>query len=274
MPEKVDLNVVGLFLLSHIYGITAGVILQQSFLAQGTQVVNQQPTSGITLFLMIGVATALMFLLYRFELTGLIKAWHLSALYLTALIFFSVFFPFLIAAGLATATFAIKHFTKDYWIRNVLETFSYAGAGALFGTMLGVTPALIFIGVLALYDIIAVFLTRHMLDLVEGGLSTGTFTGIIYPKEGSFDTISTDGEISGDGENKIGIVGGGDIIVPMMFSISLLKLYGLSAAVTSSVFAAAGLGLLIYKAEQDTFYPAIPIVGGASIIGWLLVLAL
>ncbi len=271
MLEKTNLEVLGLFGLSHIYGITAGIILQDSVVAQGTAAVNSSPGSGINLFLMIGVATALMIGLYKLKMDRIIKGWYFSALFLTTLIFFMVFFPTGIAVGLAAAVFTIKYFTKDYWTRNVLDTFSYAGAGALFGTMLGVRPALIFIGVLALYDIVAVFFTKHMLSLVEGGLSTGTFMGIVYPKNGDFEDLSEDitDESSSDG-TQIGVVGGGDIIVPMMFSISLLKLYGVTSALAASLGAAVGLAVLMDRAEKDTFYPAIPIVGGGAVIAWLL----
>jgi presenilin-like A22 family membrane protease len=161
------LSLLGIFLFSHIVGILAGYQYQQTALSQGTAVVNQQASSGFYLFGLILVATLLMILLYKFDFQRIIKLWFLSAIFITILLFFLAFFPPFLALGFAVAGFIVRKLVPDLWTRNLIDSLSYAGAGALFGAMIGVIPALILLGVLSLYDILSVFWTKHMVSLVK-----------------------------------------------------------------------------------------------------------
>ncbi|MDE1798060.1 MAG: hypothetical protein KGH63_01485, partial [Candidatus Micrarchaeota archaeon] len=62
-------------------------------------------------------------------------------------------------------------------LKNSAAILSSAGVGALFGFSLGFWPALLFILLLSLYDYIAVFRTRHMLQMAQAlGTKSLSFT--------------------------------------------------------------------------------------------------
>ncbi len=244
--------------------------------------VAQDPISGVYLLLMIGVATGLMLLLLKFKKNFLISAWFYSAIFLTMLVFFSVFVSAPLAIAITLTLFLTRYFTDELGLRNIIDMFSFAGAGALFGTMIGFVPALIFLFVLAIYDIISVFVTGHMIDLAKGGLSTDTFMGIVFADEEIPDeTEAKDMEVpessESEGEVKeagISIVGGGDVIAPMILSVSLLKNFPLYSSVMTSLGSVVGLLVLMnYKSEKQ-FLPAIPTVAGFAVLGFLLSLPL
>ncbi|MDY6777265.1 MAG: presenilin family intramembrane aspartyl protease [Candidatus Nanohaloarchaea archaeon] len=272
--------IINVYLLSHLLGLLAAISLQGTRVAQGTQVVNQNPASGLYLFGIIAVATILMILLYRYQLTALVKLWFLSAIFFTQLMFYAIFFPPAIALGAAVAGFTVRKLVPDIWTRNLIDSISYAGIGAFFGTMIGVIPAAIFLVLIAAYDIFAVFISEHMISIVEEGMDSNTFMGFMYPKdhsqnlepgvERSPDQIDTD-QLE---EVQVGIIGGGDVVIPMIFAVSLMGPYGPLATAISSIGAAGGLSILLNKSREGEFYPAIPAVGGGAILGFLLYLAL
>ncbi len=278
--DRSVLSVTALYVVSHLYGILAGMLLQGTQVAQGSAIINQSPSSGLYMVLMIIGVTGLMLLLYFFNLDVLIKIWFLSAIFLTMLIFFSTFLSPFLAIGSATAAFVVRRFTPDLWTRNFIDTFSYAGAGALFGTMIGVIPALIFMGALALYDFLSVFMTGHMVSLAKKSLKTDTFMGMMYPRDGKSRHVNArdvkikdeQGDMS---ESRIGILGGGDIIAPMIFSISLLSRYSVGATILSSLGSVVALVFLLTKSREDGgSYPGIPVLAGGSIAGLIVYLVL
>jgi len=70
------------------------------------------------------------------------------------------------------------------------------------------------------------------------------------------------------------VLGGGDIGFPLIFAGVIMKELGLWQALIIPLFAAAGLGLLLWKADEKKFYPAMPFIGAACFLGlgvvWLI----
>ncbi len=70
------------------------------------------------------------------------------------------------AAGVGGLMFALLKFFVPQ-LKNTAAVLSSAGVAALFGFSLGFWPAVLFVLGLSLYDYIAVFKTRHMLQLAQ-----------------------------------------------------------------------------------------------------------
>lgn len=257
-----------IFIVSHLFGIIAGINMLPTEVSVGNQVLNQSPISGLYMVGLIILATGLMLLLLYWNRKLLIKIWFNLAILITTYIFFASFMKPLNATGPAFALLLVRAMAPDYGIRNLVDVFTYAGAGALFGTMLGVVPSLIFLLVLGVYDILSVFYTGHMVDLAVKTLDTDSFMGIMLPEE-EVKTKDIDYEEDVETENSvnIGVVGGGDIIGPMVLSVSLLKILPVWSAVMTSIGSMFGLYFLMEKMEDNRFYPAIPFVAGGAIIG-------
>lgn len=263
-----DVNI--LYLLSHFLGIIAALFMTGSTVDQATPEPTQHPATGLYLFAMILVATGTMIALYKLDLKRIIKYWYYTAMVMTAAIFFFALFPAGIAAGLTATWFVIRYHSWSFRSRNLLETISYAGAGALFGSVLGVIPAIVLLSILAIYDVIAVYGSKHMQVLAEGAIDTDTFAGFVHPKEKqvSYEDF-TEGHLDSDGGHAIGVIGGGDIIMPMIFAVSVLPAFGYFSAAMSSFGAGMGLYILLEKAKDGQFYPALPAVGGGAVIGFI-----
>lgn len=273
--DNPQLPVFLIFILAHFYGILASLNLQTTQIAEGTAVVNNQAVSGLYLVGLVVVATFLMLMLYKYRFGSLITVWFYSALGMTLLLFFLSFLPIIIGIAVMAVLLTLRIKSKNLWTRNIVDIFSYAGAGAFFGTMIGPIPAAIFLGVLALYDFVSVYYTGHMISLAEEGMGSDTFMGVIYPKEDeSVEDIEfkKQEDVEEDDAKKIniGVLGGGDIIVPMIFSISLLPSFGAVSSFLSSAGALAGLYFLFEMMEEEKFYPAIPFIATGSMIGFLI----
>jgi len=68
----------------------------------------------------------------------------------------------------------------------------------------------------------------------------------------------------------IAILGGGDIVFPIITAGIVLKTFGLIPAIFVIFGAALGLGLLFFLAEKKKFYPAMPFITAGIFAGFIL----
>lgn len=264
---------ISFFIIANLLGLLAASELISAGTITQTAILNEQASSAFYFFLMVLIAAGVMLLLYKLKADLFIKGWFAFALFFTTMLFFSAFIPDLIAILVSISLIALNRKFGSWELNNLIQIFAFAGAGAFFGTMVGFLPALIILGLISIYDIVAVFFTEHMVSLAKSGISSGTFMGFMYPKGGK--DIELDHEKIKEMEDskvksKVGVLGGGDVIIPMIFAISLLKTFGVLASSLSIFTAAIFLYLLLTKAQEGKFYPAMPFVSAGSLLGFSL----
>jgi len=272
MQKRFLLVPLSLFVISNFLGILVALQFLTTEIVEKPAVANETPLSGVYFFGMLMIATGIMLLLYKLKANFLIKVWFFIALFSTQFIFFSAFFNLIFAIAISVVLSVIRIFSKNLALRNLIYIFSFSGAGAFFGALMGLIPSLILIIFLSIYDIVAVNFTKHMISLAKAGYNTDTLMGFVYPKK-SFKEKSKNKKAEKKEKGKIGedmgLIGGGDIIVPMIFSIALLKVFGLFASISSIIFSALFLSILMIKMREGKVYPAIPAVCSGALVGFL-----
>ncbi|MFA5763384.1 MAG: presenilin family intramembrane aspartyl protease [archaeon] len=94
---------------------------------------------------------------------------------------------------------------KNVMLRNVISIIAIAGAGSLIGISFGFVPILLFVTLLAIYDFIAVFKTKHMVALGKAVVGENlAFTVAMPTKEHNFE------------------LGNGDLVIPLVISASII----------------------------------------------------
>ncbi|GAG21233.1 unnamed protein product, partial [marine sediment metagenome] len=111
--------------------------------------------------------------------------------------------------------------------------------------------------IIAIYDAIAVWKTKHMIKLAKFQSKLKVFAGLLIPY----------------GKRRAAILGGGDIGFPLLFAAVALRTLGARALVIPVVVGVSLLLLLIYG-DKNKFYPAMPYLGAGCFIGYGLSLLL
>jgi len=167
-------KVVLVLLLTLLFVQTIGLYLGSKLIA----IPEIQPATGaiygVGIFLYIMVATAVVLIIIRFK-RKLLKAMELLSIFISTEIFFEAmllgFVPegtgATIAIGLALLITLSRVFWKNMLTQDVAILLSIIGVGALLGASLGFLPALILLGLLAVYDVLAVFQTKHMVTMAK-----------------------------------------------------------------------------------------------------------
>lgn len=118
---------------------------------------------------------------------------------------------------IVTALLTISIYKYPEWY--VIDTVGIiigAGVTALFGISFGIIPVLVLLSILAIYDAISVYKTKHMITLAEGVMDLKIPILFVIPRERGYSFIKD----TKMGEGDAYFMGLGDAIIPSMLVIS------------------------------------------------------
>lgn len=164
-----------------------------------TTVVGDRPEtsgSGSLLYIVIGVAvgTALMLVIIKFKLIRFWKAWFLFAVWLSTSIALDVIIPGTMALILCFIVAVWKVYYPNAVVHNMTEIFMYAGIAILIAPLFTIWWAIALLAIISVYDMIAVWQSKHMVVMAEAQRENKLFAGLYIPrrnKESASKTIDT-----------------------------------------------------------------------------------
>jgi len=231
------------------------------------------------------VFTAFLLLLIKFKLRrfiGIIIA--ISIFFTFVYIFGSISYvlvadPLLGLAGcLIPAILAtlILHLYPEWYVTDTLGILIAAGASSIFGISLEVIPVIILLVILAAYDAISVYKTKHMIALAEGVVETKSPILFVIPKRRGYSYLKEGVGPLGEGERGAFIMGMGDLIMPAILVVSAnvfiqgTRIGPLSIpALGAMIGSVAGLSLLLVYVNRGKPQAGLPPINGGAILGFL-----
>jgi presenilin-like A22 family membrane protease len=170
----------------------------------------------------------------------------------------------------------------EWYVIDGLGILIGAGVAAIFGASLDVWPVIILLVLLAVYDAISVYKTKHMITLAEGVIDLKTPILFVVPKRRDYSFIKEGiGKLSDGGERAAFIIGMGDMIMPSILVVSanvflkgwrlagMINLPALGAIIGSMV----GLVVLLNFVMSGKPQAGLPPLNGGTILGFLAGLA-
>lgn len=186
-----------------------------------------------------------------------------------------VWVTFLIVAGFLSV--------KNVLVHNIGIILAVAGIGFLLGLAISPGTAVMIMVVLSFYDIIAVYVTGHMIKMAKTMMESGAIFGFIIPSRmnGFFSHKQEVQTQVGDGlpAQAVGqfmILGSGDIGLPVVLASSVAS-YSVSGAIVVAVFSLVGLfitHLIFVNQKERKPMAALPPIATLSIVGYLISLLL
>ena len=271
------------------------------------------PTNSLVYFAAILVATALMLAAFRYAFERAVRAVVVLSSALVSWYVFSVVAPpvavvgslNLLAAALSVGVAAALVVHPEWYVIDAAGVVMGVGAGALFGISFGVFPAVVLLSVLAVYDAISVYGTRHMLSLAEGVMDLHVPVILVIPLSLSYSLLDDDfagasgvhedgdgdGSEDGDGdgtgddadvERDAFFIGLGDAVMPTVMVASAAAFspaasLGVAAvpalnlpALLAMVGTFLGLGVLLWAVLKGRAHAGLPLLNGGAIGGYLL----
>jgi presenilin-like A22 family membrane protease len=248
----------------------------------------------IYIVIMIGMTIG-MLLLIKFSKERVIRTLFMFAVFVTM---YSVFLPLvlfvtedyllieLVPTALSLAISVALFKRPEWYIIDVAGFILALGATAVLGVSFGILPALILLLVLAVYDAISVYKTKHMLTLAEGATHLRLPILFIVPQNRSFKMEELDNidlkDRSKDEDRGAMMMGVGDAVIPGILVVSVAvflsedgnALSYSAQALTASIGALLGsfIGFVLLMRTVGSGKPqaGLPFLNGGAIAGFVL----
>lgn len=276
--KQVFLAIIVVFLSVQLIGLYTGYLYLQYIKTGELKPIFENPNDVSNSFLLlfyILLMTGVILLIIRFK-KALLRVLEAVAIFFTSDIVFELMIPYgigiiPIGAVLAFLLTVWKIFRPTLLSQDVALVFSVAGAGAVIGVSFGILPVIAFILLLSTYDFISVFYTKHMVYMAKAITERPiAFTAAFPVKD----------RIEEKGKNKefqhVFQLGGGDLVIPLVFSVAVLNAHGFVPMLTSLIGSLIALIILFYYVlnKPGIALPALPPISAGALIGFAIGLLL
>lgn len=260
----------------------------------------EDPGNVVVWVAIILIFTAFIFLLIKLDKKWIIQAFIFltvgSTLYFVFIPFFSIgpyiefiimvspdqalnlgtvyYSLFILSAGLTVLLYKYP----EWYVVDTVGVIIGAGASTMFGISLEIIPTLLLLVVLAVYDYIAVYRTKHMVALAEGVMDLKLPILLVVPKHWKYSFIS---EKFDKEKREAFFMGLGDAVMPTLLVVSAnvfvqassftvpfigsINLPALGAIVGTFVGYAVLMGLVIKGKPQA----GLPFLNSGVILGYV-----
>lgn len=236
------------------------------------------------------IAISLLFLLTKFKVEFILKLWFFVVVVLALGIFFNVILPKFQYTSILALIFAlplayIKIYKRDFIIHNLTELAIYPGIAAVFVPILNIYTIIILLILISIYDMWAVWKSGIMQKMAKYQINKlNLFSGFFVPyaskkmkqkiklmKEKYKNKKTLEKKLQKKRfKINVAILGGGDVIFPIIAAGVVMKTWGLAPALFVTAGATLGLGYLFFISKQKKFYPAMPFITAGIFLGMLL----
>jgi presenilin-like A22 family membrane protease len=261
-----------LFMFFVVQGL--GLYVGYTLTTQGYAAYGETSTSIVSFLIAFAIATALIVLLLKFFKGGMFfQALMAFLIFIGAETVFSTYLPYMLALLIAVGLVALRFLMPNVLVQNLTIMIAIAGIGASIGLMIPVPAIIVLLAVLSIYDIIAVYKTKHMVTLFKGMVERGVPLSLVVPDKAH--KLKSKIKHAKPGTGEFLMLGTGDIAFPVIFAVSALQ-YGLLSSICVIIGAFVGLAVVhvILTLKGKGAVPALPPIAVFSILGFVVSLLL
>lgn len=289
--------IICILIVTHIAAIAVVNLYPSEYRAFGEDV--DDPVNPLLYIGLILLFTGVMLAVLKFTKGNFLQYAILGIVGLTLFyVFYPVFFyfiPYFLTVGSVnidlplvfsivltiTLTYVLYKYPEWYVVDGVGIIIG-AGIAGIFGMSFGILPVFILLIILAVYDFISVYKTKHMLSLASGVMKMKVPVMLVVPRKLNYSFAKEKGVMQKVKKNKkrdAMFVGLGDIIIPGILPVSAslylprAVVYGISApllvaggAIIGTVFGMVMLMILVLKGKP---HAGLPLLNSGVILGYV-----
>ena len=290
-PKKLTLILICLFLVSQILGLFVinnyspkviqmddgsgnYVNVTKYNLPYGTEPpgeINPKSTLFSIIFSIV-IAIVLISILMNYKADIIMRAWFFAVVSLALGITINSFildiaYSSLIALVIALPLAYYKIFKRNIIIHNLSEVAIYPGIAAIFIPLLNIPAMIILLIIISIYDMYAVWHSGFMQKMAKYQMEKlKIFAGFLVPYVNKKDVKMKDIKKGKNLKVSVAILGGGDVVFPLILAGIVLIERGLIPALIVVLGATLALSLLFYYSEKGKFYPAMPFITAGCLV--------
>ena len=257
------------------------VAIQEKKFLEANQIVSPDVSLGPVIIYFFSVVAVMALVLFFIPLKRLRLVFRILFTLMFAwgiFIVAALLLPEIAAYAVAIIAGIAWLFWANVWLHDLLLLITLAGAGSVFGFLFSPLTFMIFMLVIAVYDVVAVRF-GFMVWMADKLSESASLPAFIFPRQTGDWRLTLKnvhvGELKKQESEKreYTILGGGDIGFPLMLSVSVFFQDGLPGAILVGAFALVGLmgAFLIQKIWlKGKPMPALPPIAFLCLIGFVI----
>ncbi len=222
------------------------------------------------IILIIGF-TALILLVLKFGGDKLVQFIMLAAVAVTIYLVMAILIPYgYVPIVIAIALTVFVYIYPEWYILDVVGLVIGGGAAAMFGVSLDIISVILLMIILAIYDAISVYKTKHMVSMAESIVKMRLPILFVLPRKRNFSLLR-----DSDKEEAF-FMGLGDAIIPSMLVVSAFvnpEYTSAAPALGAALGTLAGYAVLSRIAGRGKPHAGLPLLNSGAIIGFVIGLA-
>ncbi len=272
------------FVMGCFFIIINGFALLIKNLFQPTFEDTSNPVNILYIFVIIIVMTLVILIIAKYWKKQVIQAIILFAIGYTAFFIFVPLFSLFISDVLSIAIaiiaavglVAVLFKYPEWYVIDLCGVIVGAGAIAIFGVSLSILLVIILLLVLAIYDAISVYKTKHMIDLADTVMDLKLPVLLVVPKIRKYslinETKSLKEKLSQDEERDAFFMGLGDVVMPGILVVAAYHNLpnGLPVAVLTLVGTLIGFLALMTFVIKGKPQAGLPLLCSGAILGFFI----
>ncbi len=285
---KITLIILAMFIITQFIGlyVVNHYLTPENKLPYGMETPEIQDNSEFytsffpSIIIAFVIAFTLLILLTRFKFDFILKIWFFIVVLLAMGIFLVSILPNekyipLIALVFALPFALLKVYKRNLLVHNTTELVIYPSIAAVFVPLLNFWTTIIILVLISFYDMWAVWRSGIMQKMAKYQINQlKIFSGFFVPYISKKVRMELKTLPKSKLKNKkikasVAILGGGDVIFPIITAGVMLKTFGILSALFVILGAVLGLSYLFFFAEKKKFYPAMPFITIGILLGIL-----
>jgi presenilin-like A22 family membrane protease len=269
--EKKSLSIflcIGMAVLLVLTQVIA-VLLAAPFEASDIKAFEDPESIWNTVYFIILIVgfTALILIVLKFGGDKLVHFIMLAAVAVTVYYVMVVLVPYgyIPAVVITLALTLLLYIYPEWYIINASGLIIGGGAAAIFGVSLDIIPVILLMIILAVYDAISVYKTKHMVSLAESIVDMRLPILFVLPRKRNFSLMK-----DSDREEAF-FMGLGDAIIPSMLVVSaFMKYISAAPALGAAIGTLVGYAVLSRIAGRGKPHAGLPLLNSGAIIGFVI----
>ena len=157
----------------------------------------------------------------------------------------------------------------EWYVVDIVGVCIAAGVSALIGISLSVVPVIVLLVLLAIYDAISVYKTKHMVDMAEGIMDLKLPIMFVIPKHLKYSFLKED--FNKGEKHEAFFMGLGDAVMPTLLVVSAnvfmtSNFYPVLGAILGTLIGHAVLSIQVMKGNPQA---GLPFLNSGVILGFL-----
>lgn len=272
-----------IFIMGCFFVVINGFALLIKNLFQPTFEDTSNPMNILYILVIIIIMTVIILIIAKYWKKQVIQIIILFAIgYTTFFIFIPLlaFLPnylsFMISIILAVTIVAILYKFPEWYIIDFCGVIVGAGAIAIFGISLSIVLVITLLIILAIYDTISVYKTKHMIDLADTVMDLKLPVLLVVPKIRRYsliqETRSLKQKLKEDEERDAFFMGLGDIVMPGILVVAIYQNIpnGLPVALSALLGTLIGFLILMMFVVKGKPQAGLPLLCSGTIFGYII----